>query len=142
MLFLHLTKNLIWNSWEENLRTSRSPKLPLQRRRNGLKREFKQIWIRWNLTLWTYHRTLNICSFLFSLENSTKTLCWWSFLHQIETLSKCMAKHVKMSLLTLFTERGRCWLIHWDLELFVLFVLYEQFFCFEGCRRSGCHRVC
>ena len=34
-------------------------------------------------------------------------------------------KHVKMSKLTLFTERGRCWLIHWDLKLFIFFVCFS-----------------
>ena len=28
----------------------------------------------------------------------------------------------------LFTERGRCWLIHWDLRCFVLFVLMNNYF--------------
>ena len=30
--------------------------------------------------------------------------------------------------LTLFTGRGRCWLIHWDLKLFILFVLMNNSF--------------
>ena len=50
-------------------------------------------------------------------------------------------KHVKMSTLALLTERGRCWLIHSDLKLFVLFVLHKQFFCFEGRRRCRCRQI-
>ena len=41
-------------------------------------------------------------------------------------------KHVKMSTLTLFPERGRCSLIHWDLKLFVLFVLMNNSFVSTG----------
>ena len=52
-----------------------------------------------------------------------------------------LLKHVKMSTLTLFTERGHYWLINWDLKLFILLiVLMKNYFVSKDVAVEGCRR--